>query len=179
MYKYSEVREQIQTGDILVFKISKKAPLASYAVKIFDGTDIYHVGFAVWLSSPSGSKRLFIVESARGNRQIVPLSNYEGERIDVYTCPIDFNKIESSILDNVGKVKYSYPDLLSVWMRERLNIRFFNFDGEICSEMVAKYLHIGGFEFDHIKFKSRLVSPKTIVESLEKAGFNPRLKIGE
>jgi hypothetical protein len=172
---YEVAREQIKSGDIVAFRTTKKSVCFARFLKFFLGHEIYHIGFAIWLSSPDGQKRLFVVEAAGGNRQIVPLSNYANEPLDVYKCPVKFSDIEGALIERVGQINYSYFDLISIWLKEKFHIKFKNFKGQVCSEMVIDILREGGLDLGN-----ELVSPQKIVDEFEiyKIGFRVRT-IGE
>jgi hypothetical protein len=169
---YTEGREQIRNGDILAFHTTKISPFGPKVVSFFTGSSIYHVGIAVWLYSSEGDRRLFIVEANKGNRQIVPLSLYAGERIDVYKYPVMFKKFSGKLLDSVGFVKYSYIDLPIIWLKEKFGIELRNQSGEVCSEMIAKM-------FDGTKFQlnTSLISPGKLIEDLVIKGMKIRVSL--
>lgn len=169
---YREGRDLIENGDILAFHTTAESPLGPKIVSLFTGYSIYHVGFAIWLYSTEGDRRLFIVEANKGNRQIIPLSLYAGERIDVFKCPVKFSKISSQMLDKIGYVKYSYFDLPIIWLRERFGIRLPNQQGEVCSEMIAKIL-----EEADIRFENTLMSPGKLIEKLSQKGIELRISL--
>ena len=168
---YTVGREQIESGDIIAFHTDHRSSIGPRIVTYFTGYSVYHVGIAVWLYSSTGDRRLFIVEANKGNRQIVPLSLYSGERFDVYKSPTDFDDISEKLLMNVGRIKYSWLDLPKIWIREKFGIRFNNSKGEVCSEMIV---HV----FDkYAQFETDVVSPGKLVEQFYKLGFNLKLKI--
>ena len=146
MLTYSQGRNLIQSGDILAFHTTPFLGWGPKIVSFFTGYTVYHVGVAVWMYSSEGEQRLFIVEANKGNRQIVPLSLYAGERIDVYKCPVPFSAISWNLLEPIGSIKYSWLDLISIFFKEKLHIPMKNHKGEVCSEMIQRILSKAGFE---------------------------------
>lgn len=172
MAEYAIVRNDIKSGDIVAFKVSEYAPFFSRILQIGTGKNIYHIGIAVWMESSEGIKRLFIIEASRGNRQIVPLSLYSREKMDVYACPVEFSKIAASAIEPIGNVKYAYKDLAAIWLKETFGIRIGNFPGEVCSEMVYNIFKDGGYDLG-----SGISSPYTLVKELEKNGIEKKFEI--
>lgn len=172
MALYESVRNDIESGDIIAFKVSEHAPFFSRILQIGTGKKIYHIGIAVWMESSEGQKRLFIVEASRGNRQMVPLSLYSKETMDVYPCPIEFSKIAPSLIEPIGNVKYAYKDLLSIWLRESFGIRIGNFPGEVCSGMVVNIFKNSGYDLG-----PEISSPYSIVKHLEDNGIQKKIEI--
>lgn len=173
MTAYLEVREQIESGDLIAFEVSKYAPKISNFIKLFTNENIYHIGIAVWMYSSEGDRRLFIVQASNGNRQIVPLSLYEDETMLVYAAPVPFEQISGVVLERIGRIKYSYPDLISIWAKEKLKIRNVkNFSGEVCSEMIVNIFQTVGIDLGE-----KLSTPQTIVDNLQKLGVKLKFKI--
>lgn len=172
MSQYLDVRDQIESGDIIAFEVSKHAPRIASIIKIFTKESIYHIGIAVWLYSSEGDRRLFIIQASNGNRQIVPLSLYEDETMQIFATPVPFEKISDSALARVGQIKYSYPDLISIWLKEKFNIGVKNFDGEVCSEMVVNVFKSAGVDLGN-----GLSTPQTIINNMMKLGIKQKFII--
>lgn len=169
MGAYEELRNNIKSGDIIAFKVSKYAPFFAHILKAVLKQDIYHIGIAVWLLSEDGHRRLFIVEASKGNRIVTPLSKYKNEPVDVYPLPFDFSNISEALLDRVGSVHYAYLDLLSIYLKEKFNMNVHDFNGEVCSEMVLDMLMRGGMKIDN-----DLYSPFRVTQILEDNGINKK-----
>ena len=169
MGAYDELRNNIKSGDIIAFRVSKYAPFFAHILKRAMEHDIYHIGIAVWMSSNDGIQRLFIVEASRGNRVITPLSRYKREPLEVYPCPVDFQKISEPLLSRVGHVHYSYLDLFTIYLKERFKLNVKDFKGEVCSEMVLDILRQGGMDVN-----DDLYSPFKTILFLEDHGINKK-----
>lgn len=173
MTTYLEARDQINSGDLIAFEVSKYAPKISNMIKLFTNEDIYHIGIAVWMYSSEGDSRLFIVQASNGNRQVVPLSLYEDETMQVFERPVPFDQISGVVLERIGSVKYSYPDLISIWLREKFNVRNAkNHSGEVCTEMIVNIFQSVGINMGH-----ELSTPQTIVNNLTKLGIKQKFRI--
>lgn len=172
MSAYLDVRDQIESGDIIAFEVSKYAPKISGFIKLFTQEDVYHIGIAVWMYSSEGNRRLFIAQASNGNRQVVPLSLYENETMQVYAAPVPFSQISDYTLARVGSVKYAYPDLISIWLKEKFKLPVKNWSGEVCSEMVVKIFATVG-----INLGDKLSTPQTIVNNIKKLGIKQKFII--
>lgn len=169
---YTEGRDKIKSGDIVAFHTDHRSPIGPQIVTFFTGFSVYHVGVAVWLYSSAGDRRLFIVEANKGNRQIVPLSLYAGERMDIYTPPVKFDLFSETLLARVGNIKYSWFDLPKIWVREKFGINCNNSKGEVCSEMIV---HI--FKESGVQFSTDVISPGKLVNEMRNNGFELTIKI--
>jgi hypothetical protein len=172
MSAYLDVRDQIESGDIIAFEVSKYAPKISNFIKLFTQESVYHIGIAVWMYSSEGDRRLFIIQASNGNRQVVPLSLYEDETMQIFAAPVPFYRISDYALARVGKVKYAYLDLVSIWMKEKLRLPVKNWSGEVCTEMIVKIFETAG-----INIGDRLSTPQTIVDNLVKLGIKQKFII--
>ena len=166
MSAYLEVRDQIGSGDIIAFEVSKYAPKISGFIKLFTRENIYHIGIAVWMYSSEGDRRLFIIQASNGNRQVVPLSLYEDETMQIWAAPCPFSNISEYALQRIGKVKYAYMDLISIWATVK------NWSGEVCSEMVVKIYGSAGIDLG-----DKLSTPQAIINNLKNLGIKQKFYI--
>lgn len=165
---YSEIRNKIVSGDIVFIKGNKNS-LVDRLIMFFTRSKYSHVGIAFWLYDTALKKdRLMIVEAQIFNRlRIVNMSFYKGEKIDIVSSPLPWNKMGDIAFKRLGEVKYGWFDAAYVGIREWLlahnicSLPKKNIDsGEICSEFVARVLN----------FKDRNLSPQKLFESLMKMG---------
>ena len=172
MSAYLEVRDQIGSGDIIAFEVSKYAPKISGFIKLFTRENIYHIGIAVWMYSSEGDRRLFIIQASNGNRQVVPLSLYEDETMQIWAAPCPFSNISEYALQRIGKVKYAYMDLISIWAKDNLKLSVKNWSGEVCSEMVVKIYGSAGIDLG-----DKLSTPQAIINNLKNLGIKQKFYI--
>ena len=172
MSAYLEVRDQIGSGDIIAFEVSKYAPKISGFIKLFTRENIYHIGIAVWMYSSEGDRRLFIIQASNGNRQVVPLSLYEDETMQIWAAPCPFSNISEYALQRIGKVKYAYMDLISIWAKDNLKKKKKNWSGEVCSEMVVKIYGSAGIDLG-----DKLSTPQAIINNLKNLGIKQKFYI--
>jgi hypothetical protein len=57
---YQKCRDQIKTGDLILFE---SRDIVSKAITLFTGSPITHAAMAAWVKTPEGKNRLFIIES--------------------------------------------------------------------------------------------------------------------
>lgn len=130
--KYSECRDEIQAGDLVVFTHYKWASLYDIQVqlvRLFSLTEYTHVGVIVKIGN-----RLFIAESVSPVVRLVPLSNFAEEGFFVIPTrnPMTDEELEY-LLKHVGKAKYSKWQAIKAWLND-LDI---GKDGEFeCAEYV-------------------------------------------
>jgi len=176
---YQEAREVISNGDIIHVFIPKKFALKSLlysGIWFFTGSEIYHNGVALWMTSPSGEKRLMIVEANMfAGKRILPLSTYSSHRITVQltSAKVLFTDMEPALMSRVNIQPYSLYNLVSIGLKE-----FFNTDigrkgtGQVCSELCASALIAGG-----IQLPSIIVSPGKLFFELCRLGFTDTINV--
>lgn len=156
---YRDVREQIQTGDVL---LAQGRALSSRLIRLRTRGYYTHAGIFVWVEEPadSGNRRLRVVEAMEGvGIRSVHVSYYLNHdhslvdwwQLDSATNGIDRHAVaEYALKFDTGQNNYAYGQLLRSfglflpWHRllpERPNERF-------CSWLVAEALHAGGYRGD-------------------------------
>jgi hypothetical protein len=114
--KYSEHREKIKSGDIIILSHSKWGSfydLQVQAVRLFQESEYSHVGLA-WKCSG----RLFVIEAVTPYVRIFPLSNYaqEGFYHIPLKKPMESKELEFA-LSKVGNGKYSKWEAILAFFR--------------------------------------------------------------
>lgn len=148
---YEQARELIQDGDIIsILRLKTNATIMSNFISWFTQSEIYHTVIAVWMTSDNGEKRLFVVEADPANRLLVPLSVFQKNGFHVLAKPdyVDFKKISSELVGNVGIAKYSITKAVNSGIRQYLKLPKISNTGEICSELVAKMWKLGGLPIE-------------------------------
>lgn len=170
---YWAARDYIKNGDIVHIHRPKSGinfPTLVYSfIQFFTGSPIYHNVIAMWMTSPSGEKRLMCVEAnIRGGKRIIPLSNYSDHRLEVQPLPeqFEFAKIEGLLMTRVGQQAYSLLDFVSIGLREFFGIRAKDFMGQVCSELCADAWMEAG-----VPLASSLISPGKLKGDLLKLGI--------
>lgn len=135
---YDDVRDYIQDGDLLY--IRDGTSIWSRVTQIVTRSPHYHVGIAVWMTDGCARRRLMILEAHPGGRRLVTLSTYRDHGIDIVRPVFDFASNSDEFIEFTGKIPYSLQDYLSIGILEILKIRIGDFNGEVCSELVADYL---------------------------------------
>lgn len=138
----------IRTGDIVFINGAKG--LFSWLITTVTRSSFSHVGIACWLCDfASGSPMLFIVEAAPSGRRVVSMSHYGRRRpMTVVASPVEWTAYRSELLENTGNEPYGYLDLIGIALKELFGLRTKDFDGEVCSEMVADVLNANGFKIE-------------------------------
>jgi hypothetical protein len=137
-------KNNVQTGDVLFFSAKPwyKDP-AAYVIKLVTNSNFVHCGFAYWLDDD-----LFVIESQYGiDRTITNGVKYIDRDITVVTPLVPWSINESLVVKTIDIVPYGYADLILVGVRTLLGkigikTHFKNYEGEICSEFVAKFNNI-------------------------------------
>lgn len=153
---YAEVRDTIKTGD-LVFVCGAKS-LFSWLITAVTRSSYSHVGIACWLyDNETQSPMLFIVEAAPSGRRLVSMSHYGYKRpMAIVKSPIVWEAYRRDLMDNTGNIAYGYFDLFAIGLKELFGIKSKDFDGEVCSEMVATVLNCNGFYIDEMVSPGKL-----------------------
>jgi len=105
-YKYSDCRDSLESGDIIVFSHYKWASvydLQVMAVRLFSFSEYTHVGVVVKIGG-----RVFLAESVTPVVRLVPLSNFAKDSFYVIPTrtPMQDEELEY-LLSKVGVAKYS------------------------------------------------------------------------
>lgn len=104
--KYSECRDSLESGDLVVFSHYKWASWYDFqvmAVRLFGLTEYTHVGVVVKIGG-----RVFLAESVSPVVRLVPLSNFAKDTFYVIPTrtPMQDEELEY-LLKHVGVAKYS------------------------------------------------------------------------
>lgn len=113
--KYSECRDEIVSGDIIVFSHYKWASwydLQVMLVRLASFTEYTHVGVAVVIAG-----RVFIAESVSPLVRLVPLSNLAEDGFFVIPTRTPMGEAELEyVMKHVGKAKYSKWQAMLAWL---------------------------------------------------------------
>lgn len=149
---YDNIKDQLIDGDVILVRKGHK--WTSTFIKWFTDSEHYHAAIIFKMFSCGGVMRWMVVEQSEGGQRIVPLSTYDD--YDVLRFDVDFANDGQYLIDDSGKIDYSYGDLVAIESRERLGIRMPDFNGEVCSGMVCNFVRRFGYNID------KQSSPKTI-----------------
>lgn len=157
--KYSEIRDEIQSGDIIAFSHYKWASiydLQVQLVRLASLTEYTHVGVAVVLGG-----RVWLAESVTPVVRLVPLSNVASEGFYVIPTrtPMKEEELEF-LLSKVGKAKYSKWQAVMAWL-DKLEIG----DDDLleCAEYVICARRLSGLDLG-----DRAVPATVVKEALKK-----------
>ena len=161
-YLYPDIRDTIQTGDILVWKkdrLSFTSNLFLKGVRLFTLSEFAHVAVAWRVGS-----RLFAIEATQPYVRIFPISGYD----EFYHIPLGIQQVKEEnlnfLLDQVGK-DYSLLGAL----RAYLDLPLDHFDNAWqCAELSGEFLRKEGFEITG-------TTPSDLVEDLLLLGYSIRL----
>ena len=164
--KYSDVRLQICTGDLIA--IRKKTGALPTLTRVIDKTPYTHTAVAIW-GGFQGTDRLLVVESNAAGASLSPLSNYQDVDFDVFARPVDEALFEFATWDLLGtKIHYDIRDLVRLAANRLFSIPLPKRDDGnlICSALSATiYLHAGW----NPKGLPSIPSPRDVVEALRAA----------
>lgn len=159
---YDQVRDMICDGDVVF--VSKQHGFVSALIRFFTRSKFSHCTIAFWVDV-CDEKRLMCIEAQGGTRRrILNLSFYQQKGMTLYvvTPPKDWCSVAHTALEKLGEVKYGYFEAFYVgireWMLKNFRIKFkeIQFDGEICSEFIARTYGL----------KEVAVSPELLFEQL-------------
>lgn len=159
---YEDAMGKIRTGDIVF--VTGATGMLSWLITSIGRTSFSHVGIACWMYDLSSAKpTLFIIEAAPSGRRLVSMSHYGLKRpMTVVASPVDWSMYSRQLLDGTGDEPYGYLDLIRIALAEMFGIRTRDFDGEVCSEMVATVLNEAGFPIDDTPSPGQLY--RTLIE---------------
>ena len=145
---YDDALCTIRTGDIVF--VTGATGMLSWLITSIGRTQFSHVGIACWMYDLASAKpTLFIIEAAPSGRRLVSLSHYGHKRtMAVIASPIEWSIYQRELLEGTGDAPYGYLDLIRIALTEMFGIRTRDFNGEVCSEMVATVLNANGFPID-------------------------------
>ena len=168
---YQTARDSIQDGDI-VFIRDKPGILAKIIRKVTQ-SHYSHVGIAFWIEVQDTKRLMFAEAQGSTKRRILNLSFYSPYELDVVQSPKDWNLYYNDALATIGQTKYNFLEAVYVGLRDLLMKKFGiklspkKFDGEICSEYVAR--EVGCFDV--------CVSPEGLFEELINAGYPIKIQV--
>jgi hypothetical protein len=180
-FSYFGARDQIANGDIINIYAPAQfsfMTLLYCIIKFFTKSSVVHSVIALWMSAPSGEKKLMCVESnIKGGKRIVPLSHYMNQKMEVIHLPSDipFSGMEDVLLARVSDQNYALIDFISIGMKEYFGIqKFKEYDtgGQVCSELCADAWIKAG-----VKLPETLVSPGKLKADLAALNIHPSLNI--
>jgi hypothetical protein len=172
MLTYEQARNQIENGDLIFFKNSQT--IVGKIIQYFGEGPYNHCAIAFWITSDNlENDRLFMVEQYAFGRRITKLSSFSTKQFDIIKAPVPWHFYCNELLNGVGKVPYSVMDYLTIFCNEKLGIKIKNFDGQVCSEMVATILK----KYDIAK--DLRVSPTGVVNTLISKGYPIALKVNQ
>ena len=145
---YREAQSSIRTGDIVFIGGAKS--MFSWLISAVTRSSFSHVGIACWMYDHQECvPTLFIVEATAGGRRLVTLDYYGDRRpMNIVESPIHWSKYRADLLAHTGLENYGYFDLIGIGIKEMFGIKTKDFDGQVCSEMVAKMMNYGGLDLD-------------------------------
>ena len=166
-YTYDEARQVIKSGDIIFVK-GRPHDIIEKVIMKATRSKFSHVCVAFWVNECNGDFSRLLVVEAQGNtsRRITNLSFYADRDLVVVKAPKQWNDVRELALDKVSRASYGYIDALWVGTREwsqrvlRLNLPKFDFEGETCSEFVARL-----YDMDDV-----VVSPQKLYSNLIHSG---------
>jgi hypothetical protein len=141
---YYAARDRIKSGDI----VHVYAPdgwngfqsIVHWIIRAVTGSPIFHNVIAMWMTTPSGERRLMAVESnIHGGKRIIPLSHYMSYKLEVQPLPADKNflAMEPTLMKRVGEQKYGLMDFVNIGLWKLFHIKSKDFGGQVCSELCA------------------------------------------
>ena len=145
MTTYSEIRDEIQSGDLVVLSHYKWASWYDFQVmivRVMSATEYTHVGVCVVLGG-----RVWVAESVEPVVRLVPLSNYAADGMYIIPArhPMKEEELEY-LFSKVGKAKYSKWRAIKAYL-DRLEI---GTDDELeCAEYAITARRLSGLDLGH------------------------------
>ena len=158
---YVDTRENIKTGDVLVWKKDRLSPLSNLFLKVirlFTLSQFAHTAVAYRMGN-----RLFAIEATQPYVRIFPISLYD----EFYHIPLNIENVKPESIDfllaQVGK-PYGLLDAV----RAYFDLPLKKDDHWQCAELTGTFLNIEGI-------KVIGSTPSDLVEDLLIAGYEVRL----
>lgn len=166
-YTYDEARQMIKSGDIIFVK-GRPQDVVEKVIMKATRSKFSHVCVAFWVNECNSEFSRLLVVEAQGNtsRRITNLSFYADRELVVVKSPKPWSEVRELALDKVSRANYGYIDALWVGTREwsqrvlRLNLPKLDFEGETCSEFVARL-----YDMNEV-----IVSPQKLYSNLIRSG---------
>ena len=159
---YQDIRESIQTGDVLVWKkdrLSFMSNLFLKGIRFFTMSEFAHVAVAWRVGS-----RLFAIEATQPFVRIFPISGYD----EFYHIPLNLTNIEeddlSFLLSQVGRT-YSLKGAIRAYLDIPLD---YTDNAWQCAELTGEFLRRVGIEVTG-------TTPSDLVEDLLIEGYSVTL----
>lgn len=137
---YEDVRRMVFDGDLIA--VRKRHGLAAWAIRQFTGSPYTHTAIALWLDGG-----VWVAEMDSTKNVLVPLSQYAGERFEVYRCPVNRAEVRAMLLEHLRtRINYDWRDVLAIGLHHVFNLPLPARDrgGRICSTFAgAVYLACG------------------------------------
>jgi len=148
--RYAQVRDQIQSGDVLGVRAHGLFPGITRNVqkigRLGGFSGITHAGVAWWVEG-----RLYSVEMDGKHNVLRPLSQYisSGCGVDIYRCPVKFELMR----DNYDKatalpIRYDFLDLIRIGSRLIFGTATGQDDDTqlVCSTFAARWMQWAGWQ---------------------------------
>lgn len=159
---YRDVRDTIQTGDVLVWKKDRLSFLSNLFLKLirfFTLSEFAHTAVA-WRVGD----RLFAIEATQPFVRIIPISAYD----EFYHIPLKLTDVKESsinfLLEQVGRL-YSLKGALRAYLDLPLD---YADNAWQCAELTGEFLKKEGIEVEG-------TTPSDLVEDLLLAGYSIEL----
>lgn len=142
---HKEVYNEINNGDIMF--VANYKHIVARIISFATNSPYSHVAILFWVTTPSGDKRLMVVEAQGGTTlRVQDFDFYRDRPLQIVSSPKDFLSYEKVALAKIGQIKYGYGEALYSGLRDfcftylGFKLPQKTFDGEICSEFVARCL---------------------------------------
>lgn len=153
-YSYEQGRDLIRSGDMISFFASHEElwihRLTTVPVYFFSGSQIYHSGIAIWMTTDSGDRRLMVCEGVGVGRRLVNASHFSNRKMEIHKLPVEYDAsaVVNYMLDGIGK-PYAFGSIIAIGFTEFFGMKpsTSNPNAEVCSESAALAWQAGGFKF--------------------------------
>lgn len=176
--KYEEFRAQVKTGDTIAVYKFPHSDLLGWVIKFLTGDSRIHTAIAF-----IQEERVFLAEMDGKKNVIVPLSQYDDAKMELYAPPVEANHHEfrSAMWDMLGERKdYNWGDIF--WMGVCLILHTMRWmpktkgEAMICTEFNEQvYRKLGwqppfdGYVVWPSRFCDALGAPKAVYDPAEAA----------
>lgn len=155
---YEEVRDKIQTGDIISVRNNKG--FMHKLTRLVTRSPYTHSGIAIWLD-----EGLWMAEINGGKNHLIPLSQVDGIDFDVSECPVDRETVKKEILDSLRvSLTYGFVSFVIIGLFDLFKIkeRFRSMKSKVCSEYIQAILVASGWDVPE-----DMVSPYDLEQKLK------------
>lgn len=156
---YRDVRDQIKTGDLLIWKKDRVKFLSNLfltLVRLFTRSEFAHTAIA-WRVRD----RLFVIEATMPQVRIYPVSNFD----EFYHIPMNLDPTEEHLDYLLGKVGLNYSLKHAVW--GYLGFKLDDSDEWQCAELATRFYNRLGLNLDDTWTPTKLVN--AVLNSGEKS----------